>query len=99
MDKAYNRQACEASLRQLKTDYIDLYQFHLSDDKDSAESAPQVRAILEALVSEGKICSHAWSTESLADAVVFAQDTHCAAVQHRFNIFGTAPKTIALYEV
>src|SRR6266545_6714224 len=27
----YIRQACEASLRRLKTDYIDLYQFHRGD--------------------------------------------------------------------
>ena len=95
-DEAYIRSACEASLRRLRTDYIDLYQFHLGDF--SAENAPAVRATLEALVSEGKIRSYAWSTDSATNAAVFAEGEHCAAVQHRLNIFEDAPEIVALCE-
>ena len=46
------RQECEDSLRRLKSDYIDLYQFH-KDDYDP-EKAAEVRDALEDLVEEGK---------------------------------------------
>jgi aryl-alcohol dehydrogenase-like predicted oxidoreductase len=52
LDKAYIKRACEASLRRLKTDVIDLYQAHFDD-----ESLP-VSEPLEAfgeLISEGKV--------------------------------------------
>src|SRR5262249_9761620 len=45
---AYIRRACEASLRRLRTDYIDLYQFHRSEH-DLEEAAP-IPGILEDLV-------------------------------------------------
>jgi aryl-alcohol dehydrogenase-like predicted oxidoreductase len=95
-DEAYIRGACEASLRRLNTDYIDLYQFHLGDY--SAEKAPKVRAVLEALVREGKIRSYAWSTDNPGNAAIFAEGENCTAVQHRLNIFEDAPEIIALCE-
>ena len=95
-DEAYIRQACEASLRRLQTDYIDLYQFHIGDY--SADLAPAVRNVLEALVSEGKIRSYAWSTDSPTNAAVFAEGANCGAVQHRLNIFEDAPDLIAICE-
>ena len=45
--------ACDESLRRLKTDYIDLYQFH--DNGFPAEKSLPVRETLEGLVKEGKI--------------------------------------------
>ncbi|MEM7118763.1 MAG: aldo/keto reductase [Chloroflexota bacterium] len=95
-DEAYVREACEASLQRLQTDYIDLYQFHLGDYP--AEEAPAVMAVLETLVSQGKIRSYAWSTDNAANAAVFAEGAHCAAVQHRLNLFEDAPDIIALCE-
>ncbi len=46
------RRACEASLRRLKTDYIDLYQFHHID-----RSAPweEIWEVMQRLVSDGKV--------------------------------------------
>jgi aryl-alcohol dehydrogenase-like predicted oxidoreductase len=44
-DPDYIRQACEASLRRLGTEYIDLYQFHWGDCP--AEQAREVRDMLE----------------------------------------------------
>jgi aryl-alcohol dehydrogenase-like predicted oxidoreductase len=45
------REACEASLRRLETDYIDLYQFH--DGAYPADQAGPVRETLEELVAQG----------------------------------------------
>lgn len=95
-DEAYIRSACEASLQRLQTDYIDLYQFHLGDYP--ADEAIAVRNVLEALVAEGKIRSYAWSTDTVANAAVFAAGDHCSAVQHRLNLFEDAPDIIALCE-
>lgn len=95
-DEAYIRSACEASLRRLRTDYIDLYQFHIGDYP--AKQAPAVVDVLESLVAEGKIRSYAWSTDDPVNAAVFAAGPHCVAVQHRINIFEDAPEMLALCE-
>lgn len=47
------RRACEASLRRLQTDYIDLYQFQIGNYE--LEKTDAVIDTLEALVNEGKI--------------------------------------------
>ncbi len=91
---AHIRAACEASLRRLETDHIDLYQFHLGDYE--AAKAGQVRETLEDLVRAGKIRWYAWSTDDPARAQIFAEGAHCAAVQHRLNVFEDNPAILAL---
>jgi len=81
----YIRQALEASLRRLGTDYIDLYQFHIWGYP--ADEAEPVRETLEALVEAGKIRGYAWSTDVLESVEVFAQGPHCTAVQNELNLF------------
>jgi len=88
------RQECEDSLRRLKTDYIDLYQFH-KDDYDS-EKAAEVYAFLEKLVEEGKIRWYGWSTINPEGAQVFAQGGHCTAIQHWMNMGTDMPETLAI---
>ena len=83
--RAYIKSACEASLRRLGTDYIDLYQFHLGDYP--AHLAPEVLDVLEELVSEGKIRFFGWSTDLTDRAEIFAASKHCAAIQHNLNVF------------
>ena len=78
------RQECEDSLRRLKTDYIDLYQFH-KHDYDLGKSA-DVRDELEKLVEQGKIRWYGWSTDNPAGVQVFAQGPHCTAIQHSLNM-------------
>ena len=78
------RQECEDSLRRLKTDFIDLYQFHAEDY--AAEKAAGVRDMLETLVAEGKIRWCGWSTDNPEGAGVFAQGEHCTAIQHFLNM-------------
>ncbi|MGC9398314.1 MAG: aldo/keto reductase [Anaerolineae bacterium] len=92
----YVKRACEASLRRLETDYIDLYQFHLNDY--AAERGAEVRDVLEALVAEGKIRAYGWSTDFVDRARVFAQGEHCAAVQFQMNVLDDAPEMVAFCE-
>lgn len=90
------RQECEASLRCLKTDYIDLYQFHRNDYPP--EQAAEVRDLLETLVAEGKIRWYGWSTDNVEGARVFAQGAHCTAIQHVLNMQYDVPQMLAVCE-
>lgn len=90
------RSACEASLKRLDTDYIDLYQFH--DNGYPADKAAPVRDTLEALVKEGKIRAYGWSTDFPERAEVFAQGPKCAAIQLQLNVLDDNPAVLALCE-
>jgi aryl-alcohol dehydrogenase-like predicted oxidoreductase len=90
------RLACEASLRRLGTDRIDLYLFHLSEYDPGP--AAEVRDVLEELVADGMIRTYGWSTDDPARARVFAQGRHCAAVEHELNVLQDAPAMLALCE-
>lgn len=92
----YIRRACEASLRRLQTDYIDLYQLHLGNY--DLEKAPEVREALEQLVAEGKIRYYGWSTDDPQRARVFAEGEHCVAIQQRLNIFEGNLETLRVCE-
>jgi len=92
----YIRSACEASLKRLDTDYIDLYQFHVNDfDPNHADV---VRDTLENLVADGKIRAYGWSTDFPEGARVFAQGTHCASIQVELNVVDDAPDILAVCE-
>jgi aryl-alcohol dehydrogenase-like predicted oxidoreductase len=90
------RAACEASLKRLNTDYIDLYQFH--DNGFPADKAEPVRETLEMLVTDGKIRAYGWSTDFADRAEVFAQGQHCAAIQLQLNVLDDNPAVIAVCE-
>ncbi|MDQ0897678.1 MULTISPECIES: aldo/keto reductase [unclassified Paenibacillus] len=94
--RAYIKQACEASLRRLDTDYIDLYQFHLGDYP--VHLAQEVLEVLEELVTEGKIRFFGWSTDLPDRARFFAQSPYCAAIQHDMNLFLDNAEMIRLCE-
>ncbi len=89
-------QECEASLRRLNSDYIDLYLFH-KDDYDR-DKAVEVREALEGLVREGKIRWYGWSTDDPESARVFAQGEHCSAIQHWLNMGYDTPQMLAVCE-
>ncbi|WP_149826403.1 aldo/keto reductase [Streptomyces tailanensis] len=91
---AHARRALTASLDRLGTDYVDLYQLHLSDA--DPERAAQLRDVCEEFVREGLIRAYAWSTDDPDRAAVFAEGPHCTAVQHRLNILQDAPELLAL---
>lgn len=90
----YVEQACDASLRRLGTDVIDLYLFHLSDFP--LDEAAGIRDALEDLVVKGKIRFYGWSTDDVERGMLFALGEHCTAIEHRLNILNDAPEMLAL---
>ncbi len=90
------RQACEASLHRLNTDFIDLLQFH--DNGFPPGKAVPIRETLEALVKEGKIRAYGWSTDFPDRAKVFAEGPNCATIQLQLNVLDDNPAMIALCE-
>ena len=80
----YIERACEASLRRLKTDYIDLYQLHVWEISISEING--VQEALNRLVEKGKIRTYGWSTDLLGGAKLFAEEDNCSAIQHRLSI-------------
>lgn len=90
------RAECEASLRRLNTDVIDLYQLHVWDYP--TEKVPAMVELLESLVSEGKIRYYGWSTDSVEGARIFAEGKHCVAIQHDLNVILDAPEMLKLCE-
>lgn len=93
---AYIREACDASLKRLGTDYIDLYQFHIGDY--NLDAAVAVRDVLEELVSRGKIRAYAWSTDLPVRARYFGEGEHGTACQHQMNVLDDAPELVSLCE-
>jgi aryl-alcohol dehydrogenase-like predicted oxidoreductase len=90
------RAECEASLRRLNTDVIDLYQLHVWDYP--REKAPAMVDLLESLVKDGKIRYYGWSTDDVENARVFEQGKHCVAIQHDLNVVLDAPDMLKLCE-
>jgi aryl-alcohol dehydrogenase-like predicted oxidoreductase len=84
LSPAYIRRACEASLRRLGTDYIDLYQIH-AGGMNVAEFDSVIET-LERLRDEGRIRAYGWSTYDAKKAESFARRSSCAAIQHPFNV-------------
>jgi aryl-alcohol dehydrogenase-like predicted oxidoreductase len=79
------RANCEASLKRLDTDVIDVYQLHVWGY--DLELSDAVREALEALVREGKIRTYGWSTDRLDAVQRFAQGPNCGVVQQQLNVF------------
>jgi aryl-alcohol dehydrogenase-like predicted oxidoreductase len=90
------RRACEASLRRLGTDRIDLYQCHLGDI-DSAV-ADEVADTLERLRDDGLIGAYGWSLDDAERAGWWSGRDGFAAVQHHHNVLEDAPAMLALCE-
>jgi aryl-alcohol dehydrogenase-like predicted oxidoreductase len=81
---AYLRRACDASLRRLDTDRIDVYLIH--DGISAPEDAPAVIDVLEELVAAGKV---RWYGSSISDPAIvraLAEGPHMVAVQHELNV-------------
>lgn len=90
----YASHACDASLRRLGIDTIDIYLFHLRDFP--LDQAAGIRDALEGLVARGKIRAYGWSTDDVERARLLAEGAHCTAIEHRLNILDDAPEMIRL---
>jgi aryl-alcohol dehydrogenase-like predicted oxidoreductase len=90
----YVRAACEASLRRLRTDYIDLYFLHIWSAPP--EEAEEAAAVLDDLRSEGLIRAYGWSTDVLDCARMYASKPGCTAIEHELNVLVYAPALLAL---
>jgi aryl-alcohol dehydrogenase-like predicted oxidoreductase len=93
---AYVRRACEASLRRLGTEYIDLYLLHFG--VDAPDAVLEIRDALERLVDEGKVRTYGWSTDDPAQARLLAAGPHCTAVEANLNVFEDNPALLAVCE-
>jgi aryl-alcohol dehydrogenase-like predicted oxidoreductase len=85
------RRACEASLKRLRTDYIDLYQYH-SGPRENGEKVLQA---VEKLVEEGKIRWYGWSTDDAESIRILARGAHCTAAQTALNVLRRNPEALA----
>ena len=92
--REYVRKACDASLKRMGTDYIDVYFFHWKEY--SPTLAVELVEVLEELVDENKIRYYGWSTPYTEQAQVFAEGEHCVAMQYNYNIFERNPKMLEL---
>jgi aryl-alcohol dehydrogenase-like predicted oxidoreductase len=80
----YARRACEASLRRLRTDHIDLYYLHRVDPKTPIEDT--VGAMAE-LVAQGKV-RYLGLSEASPDTIRRAHATHpLTAVQTEYSLW------------
>jgi aryl-alcohol dehydrogenase-like predicted oxidoreductase len=77
------RAACEGSLRRLRVEAIDLYQFHRPDPKVPFEES--LGAIIN-LRNEGKIRAIGVSNVTLAQIQLAVEMTEIVSVQNRYNI-------------
>ena len=85
------REACEASLRRLDIDYIDLYQLHSPDPGTPVE---ETISAMTTLVSTGKILYWGlsnWPVAAAGDLIQYACASNAAvpiSVQNRLNLLG-----------
>ncbi|TWD72045.1 aryl-alcohol dehydrogenase-like predicted oxidoreductase [Kribbella amoyensis] len=86
------RSACEASLRRLGTDAIDVYQLH--GGVSTGAVADEVVATLTELVAEGKVKAFGTSADVPEVMASFAQSPHAVTVQTQINVFGHQPEVL-----
>ena len=92
----YIERACDASLRRLGTDYIDIYFLHVWEV--SISDLNTVCDTLDRLVERGKIRTYGWSTDLLGGAKLIAERENCSAIQQRLNIIEGSTELLQLCE-
>jgi aryl-alcohol dehydrogenase-like predicted oxidoreductase len=96
LSPAYLRRACDASLRRLDTDRIDVYLIH--DGLAAPEEVPAVIDVLEELVAAGKL---RWYGSSMSDPAIvraMAKGPHTVAVEHELNVLRGELETLSVAE-
>jgi len=92
----YVRKAIEASLKRLRTDYIDVYFLHIWGYP--VDKAEETMDTLEDLVSEDVIRGYGWSTDSTSRASAYADRKHYVAVLSELNVFRDTSEIISICE-
>ncbi|MEV8521639.1 aldo/keto reductase [Dyella marensis] len=90
------RRACEASLRRLKTDHIDLYQMH---HVDRATPWEEIWQAMEQLIREGKITyvgSSNFAGWDIATAQCMANARHTLGLASEQSLYNLTQRTIEL---
>ncbi|MES1258572.1 MAG: aldo/keto reductase, partial [Acidobacteriota bacterium] len=97
--RAYVQQACEASLRRLKTDHIDLYQLHTPD---ASTPLGETLDALNSLVKAGKVreigCSNFKVDQLQSAAVVKPGAAKFVSVQNNYSLLHREPEDGVLQE-
>ena len=78
------KQACEASLRRLQTDYVDIYLYHTP--RGQLEFVPEEFEVLEQLKAEGKTRYYGISIDTVADGLQVLECGCAEAIQVVYNI-------------
>ncbi len=92
----YIERACDASLKRLNTDFIDVYLLH--EWNLSVSDVDSVCTTLDKLVKKGKIRTYGWSTDLVGGAKLFAERANCSVIEHCLNVFEDAPQLVKFCE-
>jgi len=90
------REACEASLRRLKTDYVDLYQMH---HVDRATRWEEIWQAMEVLVQQGKVLyvgSSNFAGWHIAQAQESAKARHFLGLASEQSVYNLMRRTVEL---
>jgi aryl-alcohol dehydrogenase-like predicted oxidoreductase len=96
LSAAHIRRACDASLRRLGVDHIDVYQIHPGDA--DAERVREVVGVFEELVAAGKIRAYGTSATDPEVIAVVAAGGHGVSVQQELNVFAADEPALAACE-
>ncbi|MGD7043365.1 aldo/keto reductase [Jeotgalibacillus proteolyticus] len=83
------REYCEASLKRLEREFIDLYQIHCPPIEIIKEGS--VFAVLDDLQKEGKIKHYGVSVETVEEGLLCLEHSNVKSLQVIFNVFRQKP--------
>jgi aryl-alcohol dehydrogenase-like predicted oxidoreductase len=95
---AHLRRALEASLRRLRSDYVDLYQLH-SPAIATLREQPEIVELMSELRAAGKIRAWGFSARSPDEAYQAIEEFHAPCVQVNFNLTDQRAVTNGLFDL
>ncbi|MER7901531.1 aldo/keto reductase [Streptomyces sp. NPDC096046] len=93
---SYVREALTASLRRLRTDYLDLYLLHLSGLP--VAEAEELLGTLQDLVTEGSIRAYGWSTDEPELAAAWVGQPGFGGLEFEINVVHDSPALVDICE-